>query len=51
MFVTAVAVGCGGNGGVFNEASFEAGTILFFSMVIYFIIDNFNYQGRPDITT
>jgi hypothetical protein len=28
-----------------------AGTILFFSMIIYFIIDNFNYQGRPDITT
>ncbi|MFL2543540.1 MAG: hypothetical protein ACJ0RC_03240 [Alphaproteobacteria bacterium] len=35
----------------FNEASFVAGTILFLSMVIYFIIDNFNYQGRPDITT
>ncbi|MCH1613525.1 MAG: hypothetical protein L7S72_09555, partial [Flavobacteriales bacterium] len=35
----------------FNEASFVAGTILFFSMIIYFIIDNFNYQGRPDITT
>ena len=35
----------------FNEASFVAGTILFISMVIYFIIDNFNYQGRPDITT
>ena len=35
----------------FNEASFVAGIILFLSMVIYFIIDNFNYQGRPDITT
>ena len=35
----------------FNEASFVAGTILFLSMVIYFIIDNFNYHGRPDITT
>ncbi|MDC0058028.1 hypothetical protein OAJ21_02390 [Pelagibacteraceae bacterium] len=35
----------------FNEASFVAGTILFFSMIIYFIIDNFNYHGRPDITT
>ena len=35
----------------FNEASFVAGAILFLSMVIYFIIDNLNYQGRPDITT
>jgi len=35
----------------FNEASFVAGNILFFSMIIYFIIDNFNYQGRPDIKT
>ena len=35
----------------FNEASFVAGLILIFSMVIYFIIDNLNYQGRPDIKT
>jgi len=35
----------------FNEASFVAGAILFFSMVIYFVIDNLSYQGRPDITT
>jgi len=35
----------------FNEASFVAGIILFLSMIIYFIIDNFDYQGRPDITT
>ncbi len=35
----------------FNEASFVAGIILLISMIIYFIIDNFNYQGRPDITT
>ena len=35
----------------FNEASFVAGTILFLSMIIYFYIDNFNYQERPDITT
>ena len=35
----------------FNEASFVAGTILIISMIIYFFIDNLNYQGRPDITT
>ena len=35
----------------FNEASFVAGAILFLSMIIYFIIDNLSYQGRPDITT
>ena len=35
----------------FNEASFVAGIILFLSMIIYFFIDNLNYQGRPDITT
>jgi len=35
----------------FNEASFVAGIILFFSMIIYFIIDNLNYQERPDIKT
>jgi len=31
----------------FNEASFIAGIILLISMIIYFIIDNFNYQGKP----
>ncbi len=35
----------------FNEASIVAGIILFISMIIYFFIDNLNYQGRPDITT
>ena len=35
----------------FNEASFVAGIILFISMLIYFIIDNLNYQGRPVIKT
>mgnify|MGYP003952192667 CR=1 FL=1 len=35
----------------FNEASFVAGIILSLSMIIYFFIDNQNYQGRPDITT
>ena len=35
----------------FNEASFIAGIILLISMIIYFIIDNFNYQGRPAIRT
>ena len=35
----------------FNEASFVAGSILILSMIIYFVIDNLNYQGRPDITT
>ena len=28
-----------------------AGLILLISMIIYFIIDNFNYQGRPAIRT
>ena len=35
----------------FNEASFVAGVILLLSMIIYFIIDNLNYQGKPDIKT
>ena len=35
----------------FNEASFVAGIILLMSMIIYFIIDNFNYQGKPAIRT
>ena len=35
----------------FNEASFIAGIILLISMIIYFIIDNFSYQGRPAIRT
>ncbi len=35
----------------FNEASFVAGIILFISMLIYFILDNLNYQGRPVIKT
>ena len=35
----------------FNEASFIAGVILLVSMIIYFVIDNLNYQGRPVIKT
>ena len=35
----------------FNEASFVAGVILLMSMIIYFTIDNLNYQGKPDIRT
>ena len=35
----------------FEEASFVAGLILLISIIIYFIIDNFNYQGKPDIKT
>ena len=35
----------------FNEASFVAGVILLISMLIYFIIDNLPYQGRPAIKT
>ena len=35
----------------FNEASFVAGIILLISMLIYFIIDNLPYQGRPVIKT
>jgi len=30
----------------FNEASFVAGFILIISLIIYFLIDNFNYQGK-----
>ena len=35
----------------FEEASFVAGIILLISMLIYFIIDNLPYQGRPVIKT
>ena len=35
----------------FEEASFVAGLMLFVSIVIYFIIDNFNYKGNPVIKT
>ena len=35
----------------FNEASFVSGVILLISMIIYFTIDNLNYQGKPDIKT
>jgi len=35
----------------FDEASFIAGVMLLISMIIYFLIDNLNYQGRPDIKT
>ena len=35
----------------FEEASFVAGLMLFISLIIYFIIDNFNYQGNPVIKT
>ena len=35
----------------FNEASFVAGVILISSMIIYFVIDNLIYQGRPVIKT
>jgi len=35
----------------FNEASFVAGVIIILSMMIYFIIDNLNYQGRPESKT
>ena len=35
----------------FNEASFVAGVILLISIIIYFIIDNLNYQGKPVIKT
>ena len=30
----------------FNEATFVAGFILMISLIIYFLIDNFNYQGK-----
>ena len=35
----------------FNEASFVSGVILLISMIIYFIIDNLNHQGKPVIKT
>ena len=35
----------------FNEASFVAGFILIVSMIIYFVIDNFNYNGKSAIKT
>ncbi len=35
----------------FDEASFIAGVMLLISMIIYFLIDNLNYQGKPDIKT
>ena len=35
----------------FNEASFVAGFILIISLIIYFIIDNLNYQGKSVIKT
>ena len=35
----------------FNEASFVAGFILIISLIIYFLIDNLNYQGKSDIKT
>ena len=31
----------------FNEASFVASVMLILSMIIYFIIDNISYQGKP----
>tara|TARA_Y100000590_G_C15716517_1_gene1012088 strand:+ start:1091 stop:2632 length:1542 start_codon:yes stop_codon:yes gene_type:complete len=35
----------------FNEASSVAGFILFLSLIIFFLIDNFNYQGKSVIKT
>ena len=35
----------------FEEASFVAAFILFISMIIYFVIDNFNYNGKSAIKT
>ena len=35
----------------FNEASFVSGFILIISMIIYFLIDNLNYQGKSVIKT
>ena len=35
----------------FNEASFVSGFILFISLIIYFLIDNLNYQGKSVIKT
>ena len=30
----------------FEEAAFVAGFLLFFCMIIFFFIDNFNYKGK-----
>ena len=35
----------------FEEASFVAAFMLFTSMIIYFVIDNFNYKGKLVIKT
>ena len=35
----------------FNEATFVAGFILMISLIIYFLIDNFNYHGKSAIKT
>ena len=35
----------------FEEASFVAAFMLFISMIIYFVIDNFNYKGKLVIKT
>ena len=35
----------------FNEASFIAGVILIFSMIIFLFIDNVHYQGKSAIKT
>ena len=35
----------------FEEASFVASFILLISMIIYFVIDNFNYNGKSAIKT
>tara|TARA_Y100001970_G_scaffold279516_1_gene387009 strand:- start:826 stop:2415 length:1590 start_codon:yes stop_codon:yes gene_type:complete len=35
----------------FDEASFVAGLILFISIFLYFVIDNFNYKDKPAINT
>jgi len=35
----------------FSEASFIAGVILIFSMIIFLFIDNLNYQGKSAINT
>ena len=35
----------------FNEASFIAGVILIFSMIIFLFIDNVDYQGKSAIKT
>ena len=35
----------------FEDASFVAGFILIFCMIIFFVIDNFNYKGKSAIKT